>query len=171
MWMQTFLGNDFVFEEPENIQIEDIAHSLGNLCRFGGHCRPFYSVADHSLHVSQRCKHKLWGLLHDASEAYIGDIIQPFKYNPRWYPFLKQLETIIEKVIAKKFNLPWPMPDEIKMVDARMWATEQRDLMNQPNFDWEINIEPYPGKIISRGFVGDLFLRRFYMLSDTSLGR
>lgn len=163
-WLQTYLGNRFIFEGPFNFDIKDIAHSLSLQCRFNGHCKEMYSVADHSLHVSQRCKHKLWGLLHDAAETYISDIVTPFKHNPRWYEFLKEIEDEITKAIAIKFDLPWPVPAEVKVVDIRMWATEQRDLMNKPLFDWTIDVEPYPERIFSRGVVEDLFLRRFYQL-------
>jgi len=160
-WLQTHLGNKFIFEGPFNFDIEDIAHSLSLQCRFNGHCKEMYSVADHSLHVSARCEHKLWGLLHDAAEAYVGDIITPLKRN---CPFLKETEDRILEAIAVRFNLPWPVPAEVEDVDLRMWATEQRDLMCKPLFDWVIDIEPYPETIVSRGDVEGLFLRRFYNL-------
>lgn len=164
-WMQTFLGNRFIFEGPFNFDIKDIAHSLALQCRFNGHCKEMYSVADHSLHVSARCEHKLWGLMHDAAETYIGDIVAPFKHDSRWYPSIKEVEDRIMKAIAARFNLPWPIPAEVKNVDLRMWATEQRDLMNKPLFVWVIDTEPYPEKIVSRGNVEELFLRRFYLLN------
>src|ERR1017187_10636100 len=74
----TFSGIHFwpLLPNPADIRIEDIAHALSNQCRFAGHAREFYSVAEHSVRVSQLCppEDALWGLLHDASEAYLTDV-------------------------------------------------------------------------------------------------
>src|ERR1019366_6268112 len=79
--IRTYTGILFDFEEPEAspIRIEDIAHALSLLCRFAGHCKEFYSVAEHSVRVSYACpeEHALWGLMHDASEAYCVDVPRP----------------------------------------------------------------------------------------------
>src|SRR6266496_1501995 len=70
--------------DPDDIQIEDIAHALSNQCRFSGHCKQFYSVAEHSCRVSDLCsyEHQLGGLLHDGTEAYLSDIARPIKQQP-----------------------------------------------------------------------------------------
>src|SRR5271165_7548492 len=82
-WIQTYTGRVMypLDPRPEEINIIDIAHALSNLCRFTGHVRTFYSVAEHSVRVSQHCdpKDALWGLLHDASEAYLADMSRPMK--------------------------------------------------------------------------------------------
>src|SRR5579885_2784587 len=82
-WIQTYCGVAFypLDPRPEEILIEDIAHALSMLCRFTGHVKRFYSVAQHCVYVSHRCdpKDALWGLLHDAAEAYLNDISRPVK--------------------------------------------------------------------------------------------
>ena len=84
-WIQTMSGVIFypLDPRPEEIRIEDIAHALSHQCRFAGHCREFYSVAEHSVRVSRELPQEfmLWGLLHDASEAYLVDLPRPIK---RW---------------------------------------------------------------------------------------
>ena len=71
-WIQTYTGKQYAYFEcgPEQICIEDIARALSNLCRFTGHCKKFYSVAQHSVLVSHRTKNPFLGLMHDADEAY-----------------------------------------------------------------------------------------------------
>ena len=87
----TFSGLRFwpLDPNPEKILIADIAHALAHQCRFGGHASKFYSVAEHSVHVSKLClpEHALWGLLHDASEAYLVDLPRPLKLLPEFAPY------------------------------------------------------------------------------------
>ena len=77
-WMQTHSGIQFwpLDPRPEDILIEDIAHALSNQCRFAGHCCFHYSVAQHSVLVSENvpAQDAMWGLLHDAGEAYLVDL-------------------------------------------------------------------------------------------------
>src|SRR5690242_11754504 len=85
-WMQTYTGRRFWPLDPrvDDIDIGDIAHHLSLVCRFAGACREFYSVAQHCVGVSYVCdpKDALWGLLHDAAEAYVGDMVRPLKRSP-----------------------------------------------------------------------------------------
>lgn len=140
-------GNTFYFDGPFTFDIKDIAHALSLICRFGGHCNEFYSVAEHSVRVSQFVgrEYALWGLLHDAAEAYVGDIVKPLQ---AWCPQLKELESVILKAIAREFHLVWPIPQEIKIIDDRMCATEYRDLMNSNTIPTFIQgIEPFAEEI------------------------
>lgn len=117
-----FLDNPTV----DMISIEDIACSLGNLCRFGGHVRRFYSVAQHSVIAAELLppRLRLAGLLHDAAEAYVGDVIKPLKI------FLgdtyRDVEAKFEKVVCEKFGISLSPADheQIKKVDHVLVVAE-----------------------------------------------
>lgn len=148
-WMQTATGEAFwpIDPRPEEVHIEDIAHALSLICRYGGHCQQFYSVAQHSILVSRALpeKHKLWGLLHDASEAYVIDVPRPLK------PFLtgyREAEDKVMEVIAERFGLSMPMPPEVKRVDNAILADEAAQIMGKPPRDWNLP-EPALGIAIS----------------------
>jgi uncharacterized protein len=136
---------------PEDINIEDIAHSLSNLCRFNGHCKQFYSVAQHSVLVSQGVlsHNKLTALLHDATEAYCGDMIRPIKTLPEMN-YYREIESGIWAVIAYKYNIPIDLPEEVDIYDARVLLAEKRDLMVTNGHVWEFpqckypDLDPYP---------------------------
>ena len=104
-YIETFSGKLFELESPNHtIDIEDIAHALSNLCRFAGHCKKFYSVAEHSVHCSYITpqKYAKAALLHDASEAYLCDIPTPFKpYLGNYY----ELEEALQAEVAEYFGL------------------------------------------------------------------
>jgi len=124
----------------DDIDIKDIAHSLAMQCRYNGHLQVFYSVGEHSLYVSKHVEHKsirggaderqirewsLSALLHDAAEAYIGDMVRPLKHAPEMQSFL-DIEARIEEVIMKKFNLSIPFDDVIiKEADNAICAWEK----------------------------------------------
>jgi hypothetical protein len=129
-WFQTHTGIEFYPNDPrpEEVVIEDIAHALARICRFGGHTRGFYSVAQHSVIVSQIVPESLAlaALLHDATEAYIGDMVRPLKYS---IPQYLVIEDRLWDVIAARFNLPRILPAEIKHADNIALVTERRDLL------------------------------------------
>jgi len=133
---------DLLNPHPEDVQIEDIAHALSNLCRFTGHCDQFYSVAQHSLLVSAivPAEHALAGLLHDAVEAYIGDISTPLKRTLD--SSFVALEDLIQCTIAEKFGYVYPFSPEIKEADVVALSTEKRDLMGGWSFHWMGGPEP-----------------------------
>lgn len=137
-WIITYTGEAIepLSPDPERIHVEDIAHSLANQCRFTGHVRSFYSTAQHSVLVSLLVpsEYAIWGLLHDASEAYVSDIASPVKRHPDFGTYYNIAEERLELAVAERFNLPWPMPKEIKIADKMMLRAEQRDLMpNDPS--------------------------------------
>src|SRR5512146_2196359 len=117
-WIQTYTGRQFwpFNPHPEDVRAEDIAHALSQVCRYQGHCLEFYSVAQHSVLVSYAVPDHLalWGLLHDAAEAYLADIARPLKHA---FPYFMGVEEEIEKVIAFRFALPWPKPESVSWAD------------------------------------------------------
>lgn len=116
---------------PEEILIEDIAHGLSNICRWGGHCHGsgIFSVAQHSILVSDNLPDhlKLQGLMHDATEAYLGDMIRPLKRHMDAY---RDAELHLWIVICEKWNLPIDLDKAVKEADERALMTEARDLMH-----------------------------------------
>lgn len=144
-WVQTYTGIAYPFLEPhpDYIDIEDIAQALSKQCRFSGHVREFYSVAQHcvigSYHVP--AEYALEFLMHDATEAYLVDIPRPIKYSG-WVGRYIELEELQWKAIAEKFNLAAELPKCVKEVDNRMLMTEQRDLMGRQAKPWADKAEP-----------------------------
>lgn len=117
--IRTFTGKvfDITVLDPDSICIEDIAHALSNTARFGGHLAKLYSVAQHSVHVAEHAsvENRMAALLHDAAEAYIGDMPSPFK---KLMPDYKKIENDIMGAISKKFNFQYPLPLEVKNRDT-----------------------------------------------------
>ena len=120
--------------DPTDVQLKDIAAGLAHTCRFGGHCRDFYSVAHHSLHVSSELSDttprlQLLGLLHDAGEAYLGDIPRPLKAE---HDVFERNESEILDPVWKSFNIAPPTGQEWKRVmdaDDRLLAYEATHLL------------------------------------------
>src|SRR5690349_19702773 len=119
-WMQTFTGRRFYPLDPkvEDIDPTDIAHALSLICRYGGHVTRFYSVAEHCVLLSHAVspENALWALLHDATEAYVGDMVRPLKQH---MPAYRDVEDRLMLVIADRFGLPIRdgedfLPDEVK---------------------------------------------------------
>lgn len=134
-YIRTFTGRAFMPIEPiaEDVDIRDIAHALSLICRFTGHVKRFYSVAEHSLHVSLVCEPKdaLWGLLHDASEAYIADVSSPVKHDPAMARY-REIEAALMSAVCARFGLPDDMPASVADADRRLLHTEMQELMPQP---------------------------------------
>lgn len=129
-----------VFEPTsEMICIEDIAHGLSNTCRWGGQCRQFYSVAQHSVLCAATIgkEFKLAMLLHDASEAYLSDIPSPIKKR---MPEYTRIEDNLMTLIAKKFGFQYPLQEEVKATDKSALELEWRDLMLDQKDDFEFQM-------------------------------
>lgn len=198
-WMQTYTGRAFFLQTPDvaDIDIHDIAHALANSCRFFGHCSGFYSIAQHSVIVSElavgllragktaevgggagaACVRMtaLAGLLHDAAEAYVGDIVAPLK---QLLPDFARIERGVEDAIAARFGLsqilanrtaPSSIRDAVKKADLMALATERRDLLNPLHpFTWidlpAPRIEPIVPWLPSKA--KERFLSRFFALIE-----
>ena len=132
-YITTYTGKKFHACAPwqREICLKDIAHSLSQNCRFNGHCDDFYSVAEHCIHVSNFVpkQYALWGLLHDASEAYVPDIPAPFKSDLT--NFREQEDRILQKIL-EKYGLEMPEPEEVHKVDKLIAGLEGRDLFKKP---------------------------------------
>lgn len=169
-WIQTYTGKMFWPVDPrtEEIFIEDIAHALSLLCRFGGHVRRFYSVAEHSVRVSQAVPDDcaLWGLLHDATEAYLVDLPRPIKRHSSLGTEYLAIEGRLLEAVATRFGLVMPEPEYVHAADAVLLRTEQRDLMGPQTKPWECQATPLPERIEpwSPRRAEQRFLNRFYEL-------
>lgn len=160
--------NPFNSKSSIDIDIEDIAHSLSLLCRFNGHCAEFYSIAQHSILVSEivSAENALWGLLHDATESYLSDLPSPIKNHPRLL-FYKQTEKMLSKTIFEKFELIGECPKEIKDADYIALVTEKRDLMNaEEKWPLEDFFKPLNSRIVpmNPAEAKEAFLNRYYEL-------
>jgi len=156
---------DFLEPKPEQIHIEDIAHALSLTCRFSGHVTEFYSVAEHCVRVSQICEPDdyLWGLLHDASEAYLTDIPTPIKHE---LPRYKEMERTVQATIIRRFKLPQTEPESVRRADKIMLATEGRDLC-APGWEyWGLPYPPLKNKVEPwpEWFAEEMFLETFASL-------
>lgn len=169
-WMQVYSGAPFypLTAQPEDIEITDIAHALGMVCRYAGHCRRFYSVAEHCwlLSYSVDQEHALTALLHDATEAYMGDLVRPLKNR---MPDYKAVEDRLWSVIADRFNLPEGIPQQVKEYDTRIVADEREQIMAPSRLPWTATEGYAPLGVYINGWspitAGEKYLARFHQLT------
>lgn len=142
-WITTYTGKKFHLFDPQldEICIEDIAHALSLICRFGGHLPEHYSVAQHSILVSQLVPENLTleGLLHDAEEAYIGDMVRPLKIE---MPEFNVVTRNIQWKIIQKFELIFGLNNIsfIKNADNQALFLEKRELfLNAKHQVWDLS--------------------------------
>ena len=142
-YINTYTGKHFYYDDPRDFDIKDIARALSNLCRFTGHLEHFYSVAQHCVIASQIVPEHLAleALLHDATEAYLGDVNKPLK---RLLPDYQLIEHRVEQALRVQFNLPLEMSRGVKQADLIMLATERRDFGMEDGTPWPVleGIEP-----------------------------
>lgn len=164
-------GAYFDLLDPANspFTIEDIAHGLSNTCRFAGQCASFYSVAEHCVLASHVVapEFALQALMHDAAEAFIGDVTRPLK---SLLPEYKAIERSIETAIMQRFGIAdWNVP-EVKEIDLAMLATEQLAMMPKHGLDWTVlaGVTAAPVEIAfwRPHTASEAFLERFEELSD-----
>jgi hypothetical protein len=174
MWIQTYTGRKFYPLTPRaaDVCLEDIAHALANTCRFSGHCRQFYSVAQHSLLVVRAVREfpgvtpddanriAPAALMHDAAEAYLVDMPRPIKHS--WFCIqaipggarvcrdFKYMEHKIHAEICQRFAIPQAQDHDaavIQVADNQLLATEARDLMAPPPEPWAVLPPPLATRI------------------------
>ena len=157
--------------QPDEIDIRDVARSLSRQCRFLGHLDCHYSVAQHSVLVSELvpAPDALWGLLHDASEAYLCDLPSPIKRDPEMIVY-RIAEYRLMTCIAHKFGMQHQMPDSVTVADKIALATEFRDLTTVDDPHWiraECGVGPMAEKILPwpSALAEKRFLRRFWELT------
>lgn len=160
---------DFLHPEQSKFSIGDIAHALSHICRFTGHTKHFYSVAQHSVAVSHMVQPELamQALLHDAAEAFIGDVAKPLKML---LPDYAVIEKRVEAEVFSRFGLEVNLALEVKAADYLQLVIEMRDLMparsdymdkDQPN----VRLDIYPKILPLRPKQArHLFLNRFIEL-------
>jgi uncharacterized protein len=175
--VQTILGPTIMLNsgaivdllDPASSQftLDDIAHGLANLCRYSGQCSEFYSVAEHSILVSEVAEqHALEALLHDAAEAFLGDITRPLK---QLLPDFKIIENRIQSVIMLRFGLSAQIPLEVKKADLQVLAAEQAQIMPPGLNSWAQAANIIPASIQVSCWTPHVakakFLERFHTLS------
>jgi hypothetical protein len=155
-FIETWTGRSFRPLDPDagDIDIRDIAHALSHQCRFSGHTIAHYSVAEHSVRVRDLLLRRglsnaiqLWGLLHDASEAYLVDIPSPLKQTQEFAAY-REAEARVQRAVCVRFALRFEEPPEVRRADAELLATEARDLMAFHPPHWVgLQEPPLPGII------------------------
>ena len=137
--ISTFTGREFFPLDPrtEDVDPVDVAHALALKCRYTGHCKIFYSVAEHCVLMSDYlldrgtgARGALYGLVHDAAEAYLPDVASPIK---PLVPGFKDTETRVLMAICQRFGLDFPFPRDVetlvKALDVEMFLLEREAIM------------------------------------------
>lgn len=147
-WLTTYSGRKFIVTQAteDDIFIEDIAHALSNICRFGGHCQKFYSVAEHCCRLCDIVEDdaKLAALLHDAPEALTGTADVPSLIKHRLLSEICLIEGRLLGIIYSKYkvNEVVTFRPAFHQAERALLATEVRDLMVINHLGWELLVEP-----------------------------
>jgi 5'-deoxynucleotidase YfbR-like HD superfamily hydrolase len=170
-YIATASGRQFFLLEPriEDIDITDIAHALAHQCRWTGHCKFHYSVAQHSYYCSFLGPENeaFDRLMHDAAEAYIGDLNRPLKHYTEAGVAYRRQEAIVQNAIAERFGFSVVEPPSVKEADNVMLYTEKRQIMGYTFEEPQEDIHQYEtdrGVLIeqwSPKHAETMFLKRF----------
>jgi len=184
MWTASGRQIDLMEIQPTDIELWDIAASLSMQARFLGHTaglrrkgmplhQRFYCVAQHCLQVSLRCppEYALEGLMHDAAEAYMGDITRPVKrLIERLAPgALKAIERQIEQAIATQFRLTYPWPEAVHAADDLCCRIEKNNFWPEMGRGDESGLPVLPAvqlQPLMPGEAASFFMRVFGELSQ-----
>lgn len=176
-FMSLYSGGKFFPLDPteQEVHIEDIAHALSHQNRFNGHLKWPYTVAQHSVLCAKQARSmdydlnvQLYALMHDAAEAYIGDMIRPLKY---YMPMFKEVEDRIMTVVARKFDFSMNKraTAKIKTIDNLMCAAEKRD-MHPTTLEWPGMPDPVDIKTIEpwpHSYAKGQFMRMFNQINES----
>ncbi len=145
-WIGLYSGGAIHFAAPaqDEIILEDVAHSLSQLCRYNGHTKRFYSVAEHACLMSDWVMRQYWSssldgltaLHHDDAEYVIGDMARPLKVT---MPQFRAAETVLDEALARKFGTEYPFPSWLKSIDSRIIRDEKRAVMQPTPLDWGVD--------------------------------
>ncbi len=132
---------DLADPQPDQFTFADIAGALAKICRFGGQCERFYSVAEHSWHCAKQAETdglpletQQAALLHDAAEAFIGDMVKPLKVM---MPDYRAVEERVERAIAEKFTIDFDREQySVRKIDHEMLIAERRALFSKDSVTW-----------------------------------
>lgn len=149
-WLQTYTGKQFfpMTPDPHSVDLEDIAHALSMQCRFNGHVREFYSVAEHSVLMADAYLRDFGALadddtarhmlLHDAAEAYVGDMIRPLKHD---IPAFRIVEGVVLRAIWARFDLIEILPVVVSEYDGRILRDEKAVLLPETPSEWSFGYD------------------------------
>jgi hypothetical protein len=163
---------DLLRPHEMTFDIEVIANALSNICRYTGHVDRYYSVAEHCVLVSRIVppRYALEGLLHDASEAYVGDVSSPLK---RLLPDYRKIEDNVQDALAKAFGLVYPYPKEIHDADKRLYWAERATVAPGPDKLWHQDLRA-TRKVTPSGMsptmARRMFLQRYKELTNGRQG-
>lgn len=181
--IETYTGRYFDFDDPQPAVVckEDVAHALANICRFTGHVYRYYSVAEHAVMASDYARHMKWSkdqilacFHHDDAEAYLGDIVRPFKHLLG--DTLRDIEAKIDAAICEAFNLPFG-PDEfhkpyVKEADNWCLMSEARQLLpskgeawSNQTHNWSSDLEEVDGPDVAELGLEPAEAERLYLYS------
>lgn len=142
--IKTFTGRyfDLANPTPDQVDVRDIASALSKICRFGGHCPVFYSVAEHSINCLHRAidlelpvEVQAACLMHDAAEAYVGDVVKPLKNMIDGV--YSEIEERVEAAIAEAFKIDFAgTRDQWKKIDREMLISERFALFGADGVKW-----------------------------------